>query len=682
MKQLEAKLNSMHAKSILLILTPALIFLIFAISTLSHYGIIWDEPDHFYRGQAYLNYYLTGSVNFNNLQGSKRSFYQDDKYTAEYYFNNDGGHPPLNGILAALTNYIFYQKLAIMGDVESLHLFGVISSSLLVLVVTFFAYQSYGILAAFVAAISLASYPLFWSESHFNVKDPVESAFFGITIWAFWMSLKGYRWRWFLLSIVSFAVALSTKFNILFLPLIIIPYLFVRHGARLSFKTINPLNIFVNLPKSYCLTMLLSPLLILSIFILSWPYLWQDLGGLFKVFGYYTERGLAGEKEAGIFLPGQINVYPVVWIIVTTPPWVLLLVLLGIICVIKVKRKDKPGALWLLWLLIPILRAMLPHARTYGGVRQLMEYVPAMALLAGLGATKLKETICMRRGDLSIPHRKFLVPFAILGIFIPHLLILTKIHPNENAYFNFLIGGLKGASEKGIPYWGNSFGNAYFQGIWWLNKNAPKGAKLALLQKVNTNVSPVFLRYDIQYFAGEYRSGVERDGEYIMELTHQGSMHYYPYVWEYVNKFLEPVYEIKVDGVSIAKVWKNDLEHTKPEMKYKEEEYIPEIIVDKNNLTIIASSKEEVLLSRIIISQNPPNDCGVIMGEVWTSTGGENWVKENEYLHSSQLPTKYKANGVVTFYFAGRQTKAVKLVLDRSSECALNDPVIKFLIFR
>lgn len=671
----------MHIKSTLLVLSPALIFFILALSTLSHYGIIWDGPDHFYRGQAYLNYYLTGSTNFSNLQGSKRSFYQDDKYTAEYFFLNDGGHPPLNGILAASTNYIFYQKLGLLGDVESLHLFGVVASSLLVLVVTLFAYQSCGILAALVAAISLSSYPLFWSESHFNIKDPVESAFFGITIWAFWMSLKGYRWRWLLLSIVSFAVALSTKFNILFLPLIIIPYLFVKYGARFSFKMISPINIFVNLPKGYRLVALLSPLLVFLIFILSWPYLWQDLGGLFKVFSYYMERGLSGQKEAGIFLPGQINIYPLVWIIITTAPWVLFLTFWGIFWIWKDKRSGKVGMLWFFWLLIPILRVMFPHARTYGGVRQLMEYVPAVALLAGFGAAKLKETICTHTKNLPIPHRKFLVSSLILGIFIPHLLILAKIHPNENVYFNFLIGGIKGASGRSIPYWGNSFGNAYLQGIWWLNKNAEKGAKLALLQKVNTNISPVFLKYDIQYYAGEYRSGINRDGEYVMELTHQGSMHYYPYVWEYVNKFLEPVYEVKVDGVPIAKVWKNDLEHTKPEMRFKEIEYASMVLVDKNDFTITATLKEEALLSRIVISQGIPSGCSV-MGEVWTSVGDNNWIKENENLHSSQLPAKYNTSSVTTFYFAARHAKAVKLVLDKSNTCIPNDPVIKFLIFR
>src|SRR3989344_1012537 len=659
----------MHIKNFLFVLSPALIFLFIAISTLSHYGIIWDEPDHFYRGQAYLNYYLTGNSTYDNLKNARRSYYQDDKYNAEYYLANDGGHPPLNGIFAALSNYIFYQKLGWLGDVESLHLFGVITSSVLVFVVAIFAYQTYGILASLVSSISVASYPLFWSESHFNIKDPSEAAFFGLTIWAFWMSLKNYKWYWLLLSVFSFAAALGTKFNILFLPFIIVPYLIVRYQWKFSLKQVSG---FMNIPLSFRLVFLLSPLIIMSIFIISWPYLWQDLGGLFKVVGFYLERGLSGQEEAGIFLPGEINIYPLVWIIITTAPWVLFLCILGFYSTRKDRRPDKVCLLWLLWLVVPVIRVMLPHARTYGGVRQLMEYIPAMALLAVVGAAKLKEMV----------DRKIFIPVVVLAIFIPHIFVLVRFHPNENVYFNFLVGGIKGASERNIPYWGNSFGNAYLQGIWWLNQNAEESAKLALLQKVNTNISPVFLRKDIQHHAGVYRSGIYKDGEYIMELTHQGSMHYYFYVWEYINKFLEPVHEVEVDGVSIAKVWKNDSEHTKPEMRnYKEVVFIPSISIDKENRTILASMTDEVLLSRIDINDNSLNSCNALMGEVWTSVDG-NWTREKEFLHSDQLPAKYTKPGITSFYFAARRAKSVKLVLDISSACILNDPVVKFIIFQ
>src|SRR5204863_172396 len=57
---------------------------------------------------------------------------------------------------------------------------------------------------------------------------------------------------------------------------------------------------------------------------------------------------------------------------------------------------------------------------------------------------------------------------------------VARLYPNENVYFNQIIGGLSGAKEKNIPYWGYNYGNVYFQGVEWLNNNAISNAKLTL----------------------------------------------------------------------------------------------------------------------------------------------------------------------------------------------------------
>ena len=136
------KLLKKSPRLLLIFLIP-IFYLFIAIYTLSDYGINWDEPFHFNRGQAYLHYFLTGETNYLSLPkypplkgssdfmgklgedklfldsktGSKpsdskfrRSYFQSDVFNFEYVIKNDIGHPPLNGILAAFTNYIFYQK--------------------------------------------------------------------------------------------------------------------------------------------------------------------------------------------------------------------------------------------------------------------------------------------------------------------------------------------------------------------------------------------------------------------------------------------------------------------------------------------------------------------------------------------------------------------------------------------
>src|SRR3989344_8875681 len=141
-------------KNILFSLICSFIFFIATFLTLSDYGISWDETLHFQRGQSYLYYFLTGKTDYNslanpNLQGTngdprkinepRRSFYQVGYHDGNFWLKNDVGHPPLNDISAAFLNYIFFQKLGILDDISAHHIFNILTSSLLVFIVVYFA---------------------------------------------------------------------------------------------------------------------------------------------------------------------------------------------------------------------------------------------------------------------------------------------------------------------------------------------------------------------------------------------------------------------------------------------------------------------------------------------------------------------------------------------------------------
>ena len=117
-------------------LIAALLFFIFGILTLSDYGFTWDSPAHYWKGQAYLRFFLSGEKDYRNLKSERRSFYQSDKISFDVLFNQESiGHPSLNDALAAFSNYVFCQKLGIIDDVEAHNFFIVLISSLLVFVV-------------------------------------------------------------------------------------------------------------------------------------------------------------------------------------------------------------------------------------------------------------------------------------------------------------------------------------------------------------------------------------------------------------------------------------------------------------------------------------------------------------------------------------------------------------------
>lgn len=648
-----------------ILLIPLLFFLVGFI-TLKDYGISWDEPIHFIRGQAYLNYFLTGELKHNENISERQSYFKNNSLPAYYWLEKDDGHPPLNGILASLSNYIFYEKLNILSDIDAYHLFNLIVSTLAILVVVLFAYDTMGFFGALVAAVAFSTYPLFFAESHFNIKDPAETAFFTATIWSFWKSLEKGNWKWLLLSIIAFSFALGTKFNILFIPFIVIPYTAIRF---------YPITVF-NIPRGYMLTLLLSPFIISIIFFGTWPFLWQDpIGNLIEVFKYYENIG-GGRATLGYFLQSGINAYPLVWITITTSPWVLLLFLLGLLKTIKNDNlKFKTGTLWLIWFLVPILRTTLPNTTIYGGVRQIMEYIPAMALISGIGGLAL-TTLLHKHFRL---NRK-LAQIAVLSLFIPHLFIMYKMHPNQNVYFNSFIGGLSGAKERNVPYWGNSFGNAYKQAIDWININASEDAKVALVQGTGLNIPHFQLEKSVK-FSNYFWSGINREGEYLVELTHNDPVKVYPFAWEYIEKFLEPVYEVKVDGVVIAKVWKNDIENTREKYKREEKQYLGEILIQIEAQSLKIELGENVILTRMYIKYNPL-ECKDIKGKILTSVNLNEWNEEPDLIpNPGQVSEKVPLEpNILVYYFPGREARGIRFDFENTNSCTLQNPEIRLVV--
>src|SRR3989344_879768 len=219
---------SFRNKKFIVGLMLTILFFGISLFTLSDYGINWDEPNHYIRGQAYLRFFLTGKDNYNDLpkikshypnvvgrnlpsgvvfgdESFRRSIYQYDasrngSQTYRWYLKNDFGHPPLNGIFASFSNYIFYQKLGLLGDIQGYHIFIIAVTSLAIFSIFLFTSSIYGIFAGIVASLSIFLYPLLFSESHFNIKDPVEMSFYTFSIIAFYFGITKKRWKWIILT--------------------------------------------------------------------------------------------------------------------------------------------------------------------------------------------------------------------------------------------------------------------------------------------------------------------------------------------------------------------------------------------------------------------------------------------------------------------------------------------------
>lgn len=136
-------------------------------------------------------------------------------------------------------------------------------------------------------------------------------------------------------------------------------------------------------------------------------------------------------------------------------------------------------------------------------------------------------------------------------------LVLSHLHPNENVYFNALVGGAKGAMGKNLIDRQITYGNIYKQAALWLNKNAEKNARIAFLGGPLFALSSLDLREDIN-ISPLFFSGFDREGEYLIALY--SSIDLPVFGRRYLFRFLNPVQTIDVAGAPILYIFKNSPE--------------------------------------------------------------------------------------------------------------------------
>lgn len=597
----------------------ALIFATVGIATIGDYGINWDEPHRLLRGQAFVEFFLTRKTSYglpdpypdrdrvspdlirpgeyvtrydflSEEQGTPAmlparprpqaeffeqklhtSFFQHDAWNGAYFLHYDPfemGHPPLPELLGALSNRIFYQWLRVTSDIDSYHIPYILISSIGVFVVSAFVLDLVGSpFAALIAGLALGLYPIYWAEAHFNLKDPLVAALFAGAIWSFWHWVKDRRLGWAAVFFLCVAASLGIKWNIVFLPIILVPWLLsIRHTPQLRqwFK-----------PKKLFLTGGIGLISAIIFLIALWPPAWaHPIRALWDIGRFYVDIGVGGKYVQPLGFVHGLNFYPIILFLVQMPEIVMALLIIGIVVIFWKKGYDqmRTGYLLMLWLAVPLVRYGLPGVNSYNGIRQIMEVLPAVAVIAGVGAEYMVRWLYGQMAILLVKFQPFnhstlpsrqagIQPFLkvlIILSFLPLILKLLSTHPNENVYFNSLVGGLSGAYRNDLVDFFATNGNIYRQGANYLNTDAEKNANVAILDGRMFALSPIFLRNDISISPYHF-SAFDRKGEYILFLPSPLGKAIFSY--EYVRRFLRPVYEIKVDGTPILAIYKNDQAH-------------------------------------------------------------------------------------------------------------------------
>jgi 4-amino-4-deoxy-L-arabinose transferase-like glycosyltransferase len=483
--------------------------------TANHYGPTYDEPHYASAGIRYADWWArVFRADFQALR--------PDEINSAWGLNHE--HPPLQKCASGFAQRWFGANLT------AIRLPSALWFALATCAIYLFTRGIWGRRGALFGALAFALLPRIFAHAHFVALDMPITAWFFITAALTAEALRRNSWRWTILAGIAFGLALMSKLNAFFLPILLLPW-GLLHYRRRWLKLVAAL-VFI------------GP----AVFVLGWPWLWVDFVGHLKEYLAFH----FGHAAYNVWYLGELHQYapwhyPFVLTAVTTPTLVLALSLLGMQRVWARRRADPHMMLLLLGLAVALLPNALPTSPKYNGVRLFLPAFPFLAALAGGGFAWLQAHLsaALKLSPSQKPALSGLVA-AVLGaaLLLPGLSGIARTHPYQLAYHNLLVGGPEGARQRGLEtiYWGQVFQEAPS----FLNQVERPAPRVLLIPK------GVIYLLEFQQQAGSLRSDLEftgdaaeaREVDYVMFQAMQSD--YTDLAWSLVSE-QEPVWMVTVE---------------------------------------------------------------------------------------------------------------------------------------
>ena len=319
--------------------------------------------------------------------------------------------------------------------------------------------------AALMTTFSYALMPRIFGHAHIGASESILALMTLCVVYCFLRGLDN-PW-WSVLSGVVFGLALNTKVNAIFLPLILLPWAHVYYRRRYA--------------NNFFALVFLSPI----VMVLTWPWLWHNtIPRLLEYFYFFAKHQFTavfyfGQKYnyGSILAPWH---YPFVMTYYTIPPLIFFFILVGVAATVRDIRRCPICVLFLWGAIMTLAISAMPSSPKYDGVRLFITAFIFMAPLAGIGCTAIYERLpkggAIFRG---INKRDLIIAACIIVVVAGGVTAVIRSHPDSLSYYNIFAGGIRGAYNKGMEttYWGEAVNDDVLRAL----NELPKGAHIKTL---------------------------------------------------------------------------------------------------------------------------------------------------------------------------------------------------------
>lgn len=480
------KTRKLDWKDDLLAASLALVAMMLLLSTVGNLGYARDEGFYFAAADTYGRWF---DLLFTH---PKQAFEQK---TIDSIWRTNSEHPGLIKSLFALSNLILQKKLHLFGmDGTSYRFPAIALSGVAVALVYRFAAEVRGRLAGFVAALALFFMPRYFYHAHLACFDVPVITMFLLTVYAYWKSMDRGGKVWPVVTGLCFGLALDTKHNAWFLPI-----LFFAHStvlvlrAKLTGRDRKPL-IERALTTLSCMAFF-GPLVMYAL----WPWIWHDtLPRLRAYANFHLHHEYYNMEFFGqnYWKPPMPRMYAPVMTLATVPLVTIALAFVGFgqrawaeIRALRGRataRGDDAGVYWLWPFAVGISYGawVFPTTPIFGGTKHWMTAYPFFALFAGLGFSYILTLLRLEARRL---QAKSLLKWARSPLAAATFVLIALAapiaetwhsHPWGLSSYTPLVGGAKGGATLGLnrTFWGYATGAV----VDYLNREVPRNGAVYL----------------------------------------------------------------------------------------------------------------------------------------------------------------------------------------------------------